>query len=611
MSAIEKVALGIAVKTEKFTLTPLGKNVEWSANDAPIFIVMGQSNSYGHGTSLSTNERITTPFTNVFSLNRNTVYKVNVEISDIIWEGLTTLNQHNIATNTGDNTVSAAKEFGRLWQNHISAGNTFQLPNLYVIEAGWGAQGMNLGSGNDRWSPDRDSTSVESLYWRITKTVRCAIQKLKSEGKNPRIIGVHWNQWETEAWSGGGVGSDLFARNNFERIIQGFNDSLGCNAPWSLFYPHSLSYGAYTEGEKPLNVRKSVLNTVASDVVYRKIIDPQLSPFWTSVSPNFGIFVTDNVHYSENVQKWFAQIEFESVINGNRGVVAGTWVQGSNGISDLIERIGTGGGVTENEMNTAILAVETQVSWKANQYNVGDLNVTKPLSATAFSRVGTAQKWSVVNETTSGLKVFRPSDSSGGNKQSVIVFSKSPTDAKYGTVRFVALGRVPIGVAFRLSPNNVNSFQGLGYGYTSLSFYDYVNEGIGIGKVYLWKLKTSPAGGVFGAFQSGGYNGASTTSYTPSTTEWREWEFSLLPTNGGTASIRYREVGGTIWTTIWSESGFDAPLTAAGLSEGQIGIVVGLGIGDTYSGEPASQISRWATSYGSLSIKEFEFISAD
>lgn len=585
-------------------LTPLGIEAPWGPNDAPVFIVMGQSNSYGHGTSLSTNDRVTTPLANVFSLNRNTLYKTDVGVSDVVWEGLTTLNQHNIATNSGDHTASAAKEFGRLWQAHIAGGNPLGLPNLYVIEAGWGSQGMTLGSGNDRWSPDRDSASVESLYWRVTKTVRCAIQHLKAQGKNPRIIRVHWNQWETEAWSGGGAGSDLAARANFERMLRGFNDALGADAPWAFFYPHSTTYGAYSEGGKPLNVRRSVISTVAADTVRRRLINPQLSPSWTGVAPDYGIYVADNVHYSAAVQKWFAQIEFDRVLAGNRGVVAGIWPQGSAGFADIIARLGTGG-ISQSQLESAVAAVETQVGWKAAQYAAGDLSTAKPLSSTAFIRVGITQKWSVVREAVSGLKVFRPSDSTGGNRQSLIAFSKAPTDSKYGTARFVAKGRAPIAVAYRVVPNTVNSFQGLGYGYAALAFHDFdATAGNSLsGRCVFWQLATSSVN----VFSTGGFTGVLPTGYVINNDEWREWEYALLPDASGTAYIRYRAVGATNWITIYSQTGLEAAITAAGLSQGQIGLMVGLGIGTNGTTDAA----RWSSSYGSLNIREFEFVSAD
>ncbi|WP_261433423.1 hypothetical protein [Serratia quinivorans] len=33
-------------------------NAAWGPNDAPVFIVLGQSNSYGHNTLLSASEQI-------------------------------------------------------------------------------------------------------------------------------------------------------------------------------------------------------------------------------------------------------------------------------------------------------------------------------------------------------------------------------------------------------------------------------------------------------------------------------------------------------------------------------------------------------------------------
>ena len=185
---------------------PKGATSPWGPNDAPILIVLGQSNSYGHGTTLPVGEQITTGYANVLTLDRtassNALYNANVGPSAIVWTGLTTFGRHNIGTNnTGqgaqDHTCHAANQLARLWQAHITAGNTMGLPNLYTILMGWGSQGIDpslSASSVDRWSPERDATNVESMYPRAVKTLYYAIQNLRNAGRNPRIIAVHWNQ---------------------------------------------------------------------------------------------------------------------------------------------------------------------------------------------------------------------------------------------------------------------------------------------------------------------------------------------------------------------------------------------------------------------------------
>ncbi|WP_236650475.1 MULTISPECIES: hypothetical protein [Photorhabdus] len=59
----------------------------WEPNDAPLFIILGQSNSYGHGTQLPQDEEITQGLKNIFTLSLSEVY--SVDFPAINWTGLT------------------------------------------------------------------------------------------------------------------------------------------------------------------------------------------------------------------------------------------------------------------------------------------------------------------------------------------------------------------------------------------------------------------------------------------------------------------------------------------------------------------------------------------
>lgn len=622
MKALGVAAIAAVANLKSDLSVPTGSRTTWGPNDAPILIVMGQSNSYGHNTSLPVGEQITTPMTNVFTLTRASLY--NLTFTDVVWSGMTTLGENNIATPAGsalgaqDHTVALSSEFARLWQAHIAGGNSMGLPNLYVIEAGWGSQGIGFNASNNRWAPERSSADVESLYPRITKTVRLAIANIKAQGKNPRIIAVHWNQWETDASATVGApdASDN-AQHNFSRIIEGFNDALGSqDAPWVFYYPLSTVFGSFGQSSgidtRPEKVRKAVLRTVEADPIRRRLIDTRLAPHFTDVSPGFNIFGADAVHYSDVTQKWFASSEFALIVAGYKGVVCGRWPYGTQGLSELS---GRAAGITQATVDATVAAASTQVAWKANTVSVQTLPLSTPLPALAFTRVGTDMTLGIVRDTgvSPNRKVLRPSCPSGGNKQGLMSFSKAPSDSLYGRVRIVARGRLPIAVAFRAKPNTVNSFQGLGFGYAALAFYDFGplilngSDAYQPNKVFFWSLPSSSA---IGMMNSGGGSGNNPTGYTVDTTVWREWEFGLIADNGGTAYIQYRTEGTTAWTVIYSETTMDAKLTAAGLSSGGIGLVVGIGLGDTASaGRTVAQ--NWAETYGSLNLREFEFIAMD
>ena len=616
MKNLGVAALAAAGNLRDELAVPPGARADWGPNDAPILIVLGQSNSYGHGTLLPAGEQITTPMPNVFTLSRPSLY--NLTFTQVSWVGMTTLGEHNIATPAGstlgaqDHTAHLANEFARLWQAHISAGNALGLPNLRVILAGWGSQGMHIGASHNRWAPERASSDVESLYHRITRTVRLAIADLKAQGFNPRILAVHWNQWETEASATiSPANSGLLAQENFGRMVRGFNDALGCDdAPWVFYNPVSRVYGDYGRSggvdTKPEQVRRAVLGIVAADPSRRRLMDPTLAPNFTGVGPNFGIFVGDNVHYNATTQRWFGAVEFARIQAGIRGVTCGRWPHGTQGLAEMSARAVSG--VSQAQVDASISAATRQVAWRANESAVGGLPAAAPLPATSFSRVGTDMTLTIARDAgiTPTRKVVRPTCPSGGNKQGYLSFARAPSDARYGRVRLVARGRLPLAVAFRARPNTVNSFQGLGFAYAALAFYDFgsltTTEAFRPNRILFFSLPSTAVG----FLNATGSAATAPAGYVVDDTVWREWEFGLVQSGGGTAYIQYRAEGEAAWTVIYTEGAMDAKLTTAGLTEGGIGLVFGLGINDG-----ATQAASWANTYGALNIREFEFIAAD
>ncbi|CAM3219245.1 hypothetical protein ABLA30_09835 [Xenorhabdus nematophila] len=299
--------------------SPEIKYQPWETNDAPLFIILGQSNSYGHGTQLPPNERITQGLNNVFTLSLPDVYHINVPA--INWVKLTSFGNANIGAPIGlqrgnqDHPYNAANRFAKFWQDHISQGNALNLPDLYVILMGFGGQGMYLNNPPDnRWAPERDPNDAESLYPRAIRTLRMAVQSLRKIGKNPRILAVHWNQWEAETES---LAAAKAAEMNFTRIITGVSDAIGSrHIPWRLYYPLSVSFD-------PLNtsyVNEATEDVIAVDPNHRTLMDARNSPNYTGIASEYGVFLPDEMHYDGATQTWFAQQEWELILSGYKGV---------------------------------------------------------------------------------------------------------------------------------------------------------------------------------------------------------------------------------------------------------------------------------------------------
>ncbi|MEQ1964849.1 hypothetical protein ABLB69_17120 [Xenorhabdus khoisanae] len=299
--------------------SPEIKYSSWETNDAPLFIVLGQSNSYGHGTELPPHERIIQSLSNVFTLSLPEVYDIN--FSTINWTGLTSFGNANIGAPAGlprgnqDHPYNAANRFAKFWQIHINQGNALGLPDLYVILMGWGGQGMYLDNPPDnRWAPERNPQDVESLYPRAIRTLRLAVQSLHKMGKNPRILAIHWNQWEAETEI---LAAAKASEMNFTRIITGISDTIGSRyIPWRLYYPLSVAFD-------PLNtsyVNEAIEDIIAADPKYRTLIDARNSPNYTGIASDYGVFLHDEMHYDGTTQTWFAQQEWELILSGYRGV---------------------------------------------------------------------------------------------------------------------------------------------------------------------------------------------------------------------------------------------------------------------------------------------------
>ncbi|MBC8950147.1 MULTISPECIES: hypothetical protein [Xenorhabdus] len=304
--------------TYKQLHSPETKYPSWKSNDAPLFIILGQSNSYGHGTQLPPNKRITQGLNNVFTLSLPEVYSTH--FSKIHWTGLTSFGSANIGAPIGlprgnqDHPYNAANRFAKFWQDHINQGNALYLPDLYVILMGWGGQGMYLDNSPDnRWAPERDARDVESLYPRVIRTLRMAIHSLRNMGKKTRILAIHWNQWEAETES---LDAAKASEMNFTRIITGINDAIGShNIPWRLYYPLSVAFD-------PINtsyVNEAIKDVIAAAPKYRTLIDARNSPNYTGIASEYGVFLPDEMHYNGKTQTWFAQQEWERILTGYRG----------------------------------------------------------------------------------------------------------------------------------------------------------------------------------------------------------------------------------------------------------------------------------------------------
>ncbi|MFE2722611.1 RICIN domain-containing protein [Kitasatospora sp. NPDC059327] len=303
-----------------------------TATDAPVLIVLGQSNAEGGATPMTDAADRTKcqSLKNVRGLNRTSNRVAGATAA--VWSPYTCAG-NNLGSEYGapglyGYNYQVASLTALRWQRAIDAGAT--LPDLNVIHIAWGGQGIleNEWQGSNRWWPDRNPKDVESLFPLAMNTIGNGLRALQEAGKRPRVIGIHWNQWEAEAKNAGTTVAGL--QEAFLKVLDPLRTITGdSGAPIFLYRPRSRDY-VETYGEGPTQQVTEALTTfIAKQPAphpYRMLdaadaTTPTGTPLYNAATaPNFGIYVSDNVHYNRDVQTWFAEQQWKTVFtDGERG----------------------------------------------------------------------------------------------------------------------------------------------------------------------------------------------------------------------------------------------------------------------------------------------------
>ena len=291
----------------------------FSKNDAPLLIVMGQSNAHAHATRLPEDEIIRTPLRNVHGLSRE--YNQFYDLTDVTWSGFTTGGM-NLGEDQ-DDTCCLANVFAAKWQKAIDDGA--ELPDLYVIQISVGGQGIAEFEvhGWNMWYPMRAPRLKPgvfgvcdiSLYPLATDILSLAMMNLITSGKTPRVIGLHWNQWETEADTGSKALND--AEANYKNLFWGFftalgSDESGAGIPLYLYRP--LCETLPPERTKKLS---ELFDTFTGRYADCRIMDARESGFYDDTPKTHGIFQPDGGHYLPEVHRYFAERQWKDIFGNN------------------------------------------------------------------------------------------------------------------------------------------------------------------------------------------------------------------------------------------------------------------------------------------------------
>ncbi|MFD5086851.1 discoidin domain-containing protein [Kitasatospora sp. NPDC058406] len=293
------------------------------AVDAPVLIVLGQSNAVGWSTSITDSADLAqcNSFAHVKGLK--TAQNRVVGALNATWTPYTCAGS-NLGSDrtTSYNAYNTATVTALRWERAIQAGAS--LPDLNVIHVAWGSQGVQrFDWPSDRWWPDRNPSDVESLYQFTLNTISNGLRALQEAGKRPRIIGMHWNQWEAEASQKTTVSTSR-VQQAFLNVLEPLRTvtGAGTSTPIFLYRPRTTNYDE-TETQHVTEALTGLANRPAPNPY--TLIDPALATTATgtplydpSVVKNYGIFNGDGVHYTRAVHEWFADQQWKSVFTNGR-----------------------------------------------------------------------------------------------------------------------------------------------------------------------------------------------------------------------------------------------------------------------------------------------------
>jgi hypothetical protein len=303
---------------------------DFAPGEVPVLMFMGQSNSSGYneltprflspaspnvwaiqnagwnympGNNIASSPLFTNPISSITSVQW-TNYNLTPSGPDL-----------NIGLNFnlagGGPSAHAANFTAYQWQGLVNAG--WPLPDLYIIHIAWPAEGLDP-ADNAAVSPSAQFESHGLALWQPTLTasqepsyalapfartiVYRALQNLLAAGKTPRLLGLQWNQWETDAQFAAAIAD---APTNYNNLFSGFYAATGINFPIQLVRPLSTFYGAI-----PLTEMQTVFaNLVANDPTDFSLID--ISTVSSTIYSG-GIFGggDGSVHYNFDTHNWFA-----------------------------------------------------------------------------------------------------------------------------------------------------------------------------------------------------------------------------------------------------------------------------------------------------------------
>lgn len=277
---------------------------------AAVFILFGQSNAAGHDTPMCEEDIIREPMKNVFGLSRTLNQSFDNE--RLFWSGYTSFGM-NLGEEL-DNTYSLANQLARVWQDYVDKGNSADIPDLYIIQIAVGAQGV---TENYMWYPKAARRLHPGVFGVVDISLypfSCRILSLlkksfDADGIDYDIIGLHWRGGENDTSV---VREDLDAHLNeiYSEMLSGYNRIL--NFP--KIYMHRIiakdrMFDLDPSGKKYERMCKinAVFESLCEKFPNVEMFDASTSPLFLPDVCGNGVFISDHVHYTPELNMWAAE----------------------------------------------------------------------------------------------------------------------------------------------------------------------------------------------------------------------------------------------------------------------------------------------------------------
>lgn len=269
---------------------------QWQADDVAFFIATGQSNAQGFDlvSDPATHPSPAGPLANV--------KVVKAQVDPIAFDDYSSTNNQYTETN-GSTDAGSLQEFARVWQAEVDGGAT--IPDLYAISIADGAAGFEKNDGNRQWASDglddggTPFTEFKGLWALYQNAIPLAIAAIRALGKEPVLVAHSWIQGEQDS---DGDTSSLAYAANVEALYQMFSSVLGVDQI-PLYTAEIVSPGRTYRAR--INEAFDELRARHPSVVNIKWAD--FGSYNEDGTSNYGIFQTDNLHYTGTAQAYLAQ----------------------------------------------------------------------------------------------------------------------------------------------------------------------------------------------------------------------------------------------------------------------------------------------------------------